>query len=490
MSEACEDFLRGQGRLASLLWELKPYEPPASLEASFLAAARSAQESVGAAPSRELASAALSLNPSPPRGEGSVERRDAAATTFEAPSEMAARFSQLAAQVDAAQAVRREAALGRIAAGDAPEAVLGAPVQPETADWLRQQASAAKPAKPPHKPVLWGFSWFDLRLAALATVLAAVATQWAQQHLPSSVEMALLEAFQREATPLAEAQPDQPQNQVGAAPPAAPVMARGDSSMQSVAPRASNSTEGRTAPIAQPQSTEALQAGRALAEETPAMAAMPEKKSALALEARQERAVSDAAEEQPRPAPRLMQATPKAMPAPVAAPSPPPLPVSESGTPVAEAESAKADIPAKPATAAARPVWSSSVPLAPAPAPAAPSRVVPARKAGEAPPEQASPEWQESQRSRAISINASLADEPARIAARLPERPAGRVWVVYQSEPRQAELATWLEALRQAMPETSRPARFELRSEGQTQDGHGKAITIRIVPPPLETPTR
>jgi hypothetical protein len=81
-------------------------------------------------------------------------------------------------------------------------------------------------------------------------------------------------------------------------------------------------------------------------------------------------------------------------------------------------------------------------------------------------------------------IIATLADDPADIAARLPARPAGAVWTVWAVYSRhigQPELDRWLETLRQHIPESSRPARFELIRD----DASGGPSHLRIVPPTL-----
>ena len=81
-------------------------------------------------------------------------------------------------------------------------------------------------------------------------------------------------------------------------------------------------------------------------------------------------------------------------------------------------------------------------------------------------------------------ISATLADDPADIAARLPARPAGAVWTVWAVYSRhigQPELDRWLETLRQHIPESSRPARFELIMD----DASGGPSHLRIVPPTL-----
>lgn len=399
MSEACEDFLRGQGRLAGLLWELSPYEPPASLEASFLAAASAAQQ------------------------QANARKAAAAATAFEAPAQMAARFSQLAAQADAAQATRREAVLSQIAAGDSPEAVLGATVQPETADWLRQQASAAKPAKPKRQPVLWGFSWFDLRLAALAGVLAAVSTQWLLQHGPSPAERTLLEAFlqvQQDQRPLAEAQPDQPQNRVSAAPaPARPAAAP---------PPAPASADTAPAPH------EASRAPLSAAEETPALAETTQPAPKLTMPREAHRELHDSRTETVSAAPPAILAARKAAPPAAAEPAvDTPEGARMAAATAAPAPAARTPLPAKPAPAAI---------AADGPAPAeAPARA----------------------RSPAPAFKASLGDDPAAVAARLPALRPDQHWLILHAPASAPALQAWLEKLRAAMP-ASPPPRFRLQT--------------------------
>ncbi|PLK47389.1 hypothetical protein [Uliginosibacterium sp. TH139] len=425
MSEACEDFLRGQGRLAGLLWELPPYEPPASLEARFLAAARAAQASAGAASGRS------SANQIPP-------------AAFEAPPQMAARFGQLAATLEAAQAPRREAVLTQIAQGEAPQDVLGAPIQPATAAWLQAQAASKAPvraAKPARKPVLWGFSWFDLRLAALATVLAAVSTQWLQQHAPSSVELALLEAFQRTRQPLAEAQPDQPQNPLSAAraksirppaalpaapPPPAPELAR-----EEIGPPAHLVTPIE---LANPSTAESIHAQQA-----------ENRAAAPVISSEQLREHSPLADAQPAP---LMAARKAAPPAPRLEEASPPPPA------LAAAEKQLAE---------PKPMASRSAPLVAAPPPAKPAAPMPA----------ASPSTSSAGPAR---IEASLQDDPALIAARLPTRPASHSWLVFSATPAAPEVQAWLSKLRAAL--SASPALFEPRLDPRLPPGQ-----LRIVVP-------
>lgn len=58
-----------------------------------------------------------------------------------------------------------------------------------------------------------------------------------------------------------------------------------------------------------------------------------------------------------------------------------------------------------------------------------------------------------------------LEESPALVAQRLPERPAGMVWLIRTPAPTPDRLQTWLEALIRAMPEAGRPARFSVLSD-------------------------
>jgi hypothetical protein len=83
-----------------------------------------------------------------------------------------------------------------------------------------QHASPAT-TKKERRPVWLGFSWFDLRLAVLATLLAAVSTQWVLKRQATEIELALREAFKSTAR-LANAPPDAPQDQIAPAAPRNP----------------------------------------------------------------------------------------------------------------------------------------------------------------------------------------------------------------------------------------------------------------------------
>ena len=447
MSQACEDFLRGHGRLAGLLWELKPYEPPASLEASFLAAARAAQMSAGAA-----------------SGSRAYEHQPA----FEAPADMTARFSQLAAQVDAAQAARREAVLGQIAAGDAPQAVLGAPIQPETAAWLKQKAAGMKPVKPPRKPVLWGFSWFDLRLAALATILAAVGTQWLLQFAPSPVETALLEAFSSEAQPLADAQPVPPQNPAKPAPNSPPAHSGAKMTARSPEHERPALDATRRSPDRQTASPEHSDAP--VPEETPVLAAAAPPSPEPA-ELKRERSPQDSLAEATLSPPAARKAMPSRVEEPVT------LSAARAAPAAAKAAAAPAADPVPMTSAPAR----LAAPVYAMPAPSAPAR--PAALAASAPP---AAEIQSRQAATTRSFDARISEDPVSFASLLPARPAGLVWRVVSRVEDDATARNWLETLRQSMPAESRPARFELIHEA----GSNESGWLRIFPPPAEARTR
>lgn len=503
MSSSFERFLAGEDRLAALLRALPAFAPPASLEASFLASAHTAQASVGAASGREFAAnnrshenqSAQRPSPSIPLPQGEREASSGCAVQgFEPPVSLETSFLKMAASIDAAQASRREAILAQIAKGDSPQAALGADLQPATAEWLQQRArpaTPAKPGKPARKPVLLGFSWFDLRLAALALILSAVGTRLVLKHQPDTQQLAVQEAFRSalESPPpattesdlaqaaersLAEAQnaldranalnPQRVQEKARARPladvpaeagkeakrasaadpaaeigppahlvaPAPASVATGELSAQ---PHA-DSLSANPAPSAAPMAP--VQAGsleRSVTSASPAPLIKEE------ISPRRERALGEAAPEELRrnESPRL---------------------AAKKSAAATDKERAELRQPSAlpPMTAEA---------AAPAPAAVAPglSNATPATPL-----------------SIRTVFTANLSDAPAGFASTLPARPAGQIWRVYVANPERPELQRWLETLRQNIPSASRPERFQLITEKLPPD------SLRIVLPPVQTP--
>lgn len=149
---ADERFIAGEDRLAALLRELPAFVPPASLEASVMAAAR-AEQAARNAPA-PLPPASL-----PAKVRAYAEQAEAPADDdeldFTPPAGLQAAVMAEAARMQAAQATRRNAVLEEIRRGDVPQSVLGAPVSEAAQAWLREQALPAQPAagaEPTGKP--------------------------------------------------------------------------------------------------------------------------------------------------------------------------------------------------------------------------------------------------------------------------------------------------------------------------------------------------
>lgn len=404
-SRAFEKFLQGEDRLARLLCELPAYTPSdeAEFEAAFARAAQAAQAAQTAAiatPPESAATPTTSPSPAP----ATAARLETIPSAFEPPASLEANFLKMAASIESAQAPRREAVLTGIAKGDSPQAMLGAALAPASEEWLRAQAvaapatEAAPPATPVKKRAFLGFRCFDLRLAALAGLLAAIGTQLVLTLTPDAQQVAVQDAFQTA------------------------MLAKDAAKKEAL---------GQNAEPALAEAQVAL-------EQTPgAMRQGPQDKGKLAARerhaapgsgmAQDARADARAAQPAPPAAARMTEQTSR------------PGKMAASGitnTPKEEG----------PATLAAAPMTR--------------------------------------QKSVDTGISATLADDPADIAARLPARPADAVWTVWAVYSRhigQPELDRWLETLRQHIPESSRPARFELIRD----DASGGPSHLRIVPPTL-----
>ena len=416
MSQAFEKFLHGEDRLARLLCELPVYSPSAEFEAAFARAARAAQAAQGARMATQTAAAATQTESTTRPTAPGAAPCEAIASAFEPPASLEASFLKMAARIDSAQAPRREAVLTGVAKGGSPQALLGTAIAPASEEWLRAQAAAVAPAQPaPPSPAVekrafLGFRWFDLRLAALACLLAAIGTQLVLTHYPDAQQVAGQAAFQtamvtKEVPSKAEFAAREPEaapsplkkNTAAALPP----HPRPAASANSPPPDSSSPPAPRTLADAVEAPARPLD-GKATGPGTLASGniALPEAGQAER-KAAAEDAVSTAAG---KPRPAMLAASPKVAPAP---------------TPMARQHAAE------------------------------------------------------------TSTRATLADDPARIASQLPARPAGAVWTVYSSRIGQPELEHWLEALRRQIPETIRPARFELIQD----DTSGGPNDLRIVPP-------
>lgn len=165
MSASLERFIAGEDRLAALLRELPQYEPDATLEVRFIAAAHQAQEQHVAPPA------------------------------FEPPQNMETDFRNMAAAIDAAQQDRRQAILHDIAAGKSIDVAMGGSINEAGQKWLAQQIPAT-PAAPARRR--WPrLNWRDIQIVGLAAILAAWCTHFYLQRRPTSTEMVMLDAFRQ-----------------------------------------------------------------------------------------------------------------------------------------------------------------------------------------------------------------------------------------------------------------------------------------------------
>jgi hypothetical protein len=438
VSQAFEKFLRGEDRLARLLCELPAYTPSAEaeFEAVFARAAQAAQTTAIATPPRAAATVTTSPSPAPE----TAARLEAIPSAFEPPASLEANFLKMAASIESAQAPRREAVLTGIAKGDSPQAMLGAALAPASEEWLRAQAvtapatQAAPAATAVKKRAFLRFRCFDLRWAALAGLLAAISTQLVLTLTPDAQQVAVQDAFQtamlaKDASKKAELG----QN-------AEPALAE--------------------AQVALEQTPGAMRQG---AQDKGKLAARERHAAPGSGMAQDARADARAAQPAPPAAARVAEQTSR------------PGKMAASGitnTPKEEGparEGATGEIARQEAKQVERKM--------PAEQP-----VSTAAKQPRPPTLAAAPMTR--QNSVDTGIIATLADDPADIAARLPARPAGAVWTVWAVYSRhigQPELDRWLETLRQHIPESSRPARFELIRD----DASGGPSHLRIVPPTL-----
>ena len=502
--QAFDRFLRGEDRLARLLCALPAHTPSAEFEAAFARAARAAQAQRDAIRTETAPGQAAASGPATLDGT----RLDAIPSAFEPPASLEASFLKMAASIESAQAPRRDAILNGIAHGDSAQAMLGAAIAPGTEEWLRAQAPAAAqtrpapPSPPGRKRTFLGFRWFDLRLAAVACVLAVIGIQLALMHDPDPQQLAVQEVFEKAVAPrdssngadpardgrgpLADAQlalaqtdtamPQGRQDRLAAAERAAAPAPLKKSQARATAPQALPADGPKPAsPSPPPPAPPAGKAAPAEAIGAPARlpagnaARPPALASGIADEAR-----ADAPHAQPAPPATARIALQAGRPQET---------LAASGFPGSRKEEASARERAVGQITAQEAKQLGRATPAEQPAATPPGMARPTTLAA-APSMAAHPAPASRQQASDTGISATLADDPARIAILLPARPAGALWTVFSSQPRQPELDRWLEALRQHMPASSRPARFELiRDEG----GSG-AERLRIVPPPSETP--
>lgn len=254
-----EEFLAGRGRMAALVGALPRFEPPAGMEARFLASL-----------------------PAGPAADG----------RFEPPASLADAVLAEAARVDAAQATRREAALHEIARSG-PAQALGAELGEDAAEWLRHQSEPRARARdlPRRRP-----AWFAALGGALAASLAlGVALQLLREPVPQPAREAYRQVAP--ATPPSEVLRDQHPARADLPPRAvapAPVREPGVARLRSE--RAAEADErSATAPAPGP----AAAAPRALAGGASPAAPLSEAKRARSLEVQAETAPQFALPEPP-----------------------------------------------------------------------------------------------------------------------------------------------------------------------------------------------
>lgn len=149
---ADERFIAGEDRLAALLRALPAFVPPASLEASVMAAARAEQAARNAPAPLPPASLPAKVRAYAEQAEAPADDEE---LDFTPPAGLQASVMAQAARMQAAQATRRDAVLEEVRRGDAPQSVLGAPVSEAAQAWLREQALPAQAAaggEPTGKP--------------------------------------------------------------------------------------------------------------------------------------------------------------------------------------------------------------------------------------------------------------------------------------------------------------------------------------------------
>ena len=157
-SSAFQRFMQGEDELSALLRQALPaYEAPAGMEARFREQVQALQAGRAAA---------------------------VTAMSFEAPASQSLAFARLAADVQSAQAPRRDAVLGQIRSGRPASEVLGAAISEQGLAWLQQQSRTAAPAQPapavrsPARRSMWmwggGSAFASLLLMALGLRISGV----------------------------------------------------------------------------------------------------------------------------------------------------------------------------------------------------------------------------------------------------------------------------------------------------------------------------
>ncbi|MDR2689820.1 MAG: hypothetical protein LBB76_08710 [Azoarcus sp.] len=143
---AVEKFIAGKGRLAAVLGAMPFFESSAALARNIQDAAR-------------------------------AEERTLRACEFEPPANLGREVLAAARALDEAQSPRREALWTQIARGDEIDAALGAPVNADTANWLREQARLFTTSTPPAATSRPARRWWTLGLSVGLTFFVAILAQ-------------------------------------------------------------------------------------------------------------------------------------------------------------------------------------------------------------------------------------------------------------------------------------------------------------------------
>ncbi|WP_018606265.1 hypothetical protein [Uliginosibacterium gangwonense] len=145
MSAAFEHFLTGKDRLSALLNKLPVHEAPAGFEHAVFEAIRA--------------------------------QRNTDLPSFEPPASLESSFLQEASKIDAAQEVRRNAVLAALADGQRSQDVLGSPLSDASEAWLKTQLTTKDEPTPAHKPAKKQKTfWHDFGLVAATALVATIAT--------------------------------------------------------------------------------------------------------------------------------------------------------------------------------------------------------------------------------------------------------------------------------------------------------------------------
>ncbi|QOT77594.1 hypothetical protein [Cupriavidus basilensis] len=451
---ADERFIAGEDRLAALLRELPAFAPPASLEASVMAAAR-AEQAARNAPA-PLPPASL-----PARVRAYAEQAEAPADDdeldFTPPAGLQAAVMAQAARMQAAQATRRDAVLEEVRRGDAPQSVLGAPVSEAAQAWLREQALSARPAagaeptaKPPRArrarrwwPALGALAaTLGIGVLSLQIVMRQLDLRHGEITLPAQAPAPAADTAANKTAKQAE--PAKPVAQA-AVQPAAPAPAQqAESAGQPASPRAD-------APVP-PPATQAAQA----VQPAPAPASPPTEAQAKAAPREPDRLAQQHAPE-PRESAAGMAGSLSAGAPPAAAAAPAvraPAPMA-SMAPIAPMAAMALPAPITPIAPIAPP--------APAPAIDAPRLALRASPSQQADAARAPAPAARGQRAGTLTM--SLREEPQLAVERLLSAPSGAepaagaqlALRVTASAPGSPEVRAWVERLWQAVPAQYRP---------------------------------